>query len=78
MKHITVNKCPYCGGTEFVRGVQEYQGSIYGENEWAAGQPLYHVICLDCGCSVLTYVAQPENLLNRKHRKEREASKENT
>jgi hypothetical protein len=76
MKHIRPRQCPYCGGTEFVTGVQEYHGSILGENEWAAGQPLRHVVCLDCGCVVMSYVAQPEKLLSGKHRKERQASRE--
>lgn len=76
MKRIKVNQCPYCGGTEFVKGVQQYRGSILGENELAAGQPLRHVICLRCGCVVLSYVAKPEKLLSRKHRKEREESKD--
>ena len=78
MKNIRPRQCPYCGGTEFVTGVQEYQGSILGENDWAPGQQLWHVVCLNCGCVVLSYVMQPENLLNRKHRKERLASREDS
>ena len=48
-----------------------------GENMWAGGQPLRHVVCLGCGCVVLSYVIEPKRLLSRKHRKELEASKEN-
>ena len=76
MKHIKIKKCPYCGGTQFTKGVQECHGSIMGENMWAGGQPLRHVVCLNCGCVVLSYVAEPKMLLSRKHRKELEASKE--
>jgi hypothetical protein len=32
--------------------------------------------CRYCGCVVQTYVKEPERLLSRKRRKEREASKE--
>lgn len=78
MKRIKVNKCPYCGGTVFVKSVQQYYGGVLGENEWAAGQPLRHVVCLSCGSVVLSYVNEPEKLLSRQHRKEREAAKEGT
>ena len=78
MKHIKVKKCRYCGGTEFAKGIQDTHGCIRGQNVWDYGQTLYHVVCLDCGCVVQTYVKEPERLLSRKRRKENEASEEDT
>jgi len=78
MKQFNIKQCRICGGTEFVKGVQEFHGSILGENEWAAGQPLYHIICLNCGSVLHSYVEHPTSLLTRKHREQYEqARKEN-
>ena len=67
---IRDERCPYCGGSEFIKAMQVGQGGIIGiENQWGAGQYLYHVICRSCGSVVRSYVQYPEKLLKRKNRR---------
>lgn len=67
---IRDERCPYCGGSEFIKAFQGGHGAIYGyENQWGAGQPLRYVICRSCGSVVRSYVDNPELLLKRKNRR---------
>ena len=62
---IQINQCPFCGGTEFVKGYQGGYGAVAGITGLLTGQWLYHVICRNCGSVVHSYVDNPEKLLNR-------------
>lgn len=57
-------KCPYCGETEFVEGKQDGYGTVTPANKVLTlkSQDLYHVICLNCGTVVRSYVKEPLKL----------------
>lgn len=59
---IKDEKCPYCGGTEFIRAESNAFTTL-------CGQPLRHVICRRCGSVVRSYIENPEKLLNKKDRR---------
>jgi predicted nucleic-acid-binding Zn-ribbon protein len=56
-------KCPYCGGTDFV--IAKQIPGIESADKWInfTGQILYHKICLNCGTVVRSYVKEPKKLL---------------
>lgn len=61
---MNIEKCPYCGNTEFVKGKQDAYAKIYPINKifTLKSQALYHIICLNCGAVVKSYVNTPETL----------------
>ncbi len=64
--HYT-EKCPYCGKLEFVEGKQEGYGSIAPANKIFSfkSQTLYHIICLNCGAVVKSYVKEPKQIVTK-------------
>ena len=66
---MTVRKiktvCPYCGGTEFVRGGIGNSGAaaryktVYAAN---AGQRIQCQICKNCGTVIREFIVHPEKL----------------
>ena len=56
--------CPYCGGTETVSGKQNGSGAISPKDAWTVlnAQPLYHVVCKNCGTVIRSYVEYPKSL----------------
>lgn len=64
---IRVDECPFCNGTEFIRGKQENYAVVNGEGLHSSS--LNHIICRKCGSVVRSYVDNPEKLLNKKNRK---------
>ena len=67
-----VKECPYCGGSEIIEACQSAYGSIYAVNNMWGGSNLYHSVCRGCGSVLRSYVKDPEKLLKKKDRKERE------
>lgn len=59
-------KCPYCGGKEFVEGKQSGYATVYPSNKTFTfkTQVLYHKICLNCGTIIRSYVKNPKLLNN--------------
>ena len=57
-------KCPYCGGQEFVVGKQEGYATVSPADKFLTfrSQALYHKICRSCGTVVKSYVKDPEKL----------------
>lgn len=56
--------CPYCGGGEQVIGKQSGYGTVRANRKFSLReQPIYHVICLQCGAILKSYVKQPQKLL---------------
>ncbi len=58
-------KCQFCGNSHnFVEAVQEG----YARVSYSAfgSQPLYHLICLDCGSVVRSYIKKPEKAQKHK------------
>ncbi len=60
-------KCPYCGKEELVEGKQEGYASIAPANKVLTfkSQTLYHLICLNCGAIVKSYVKEPKKLVTK-------------
>ncbi len=62
-----IEKCPYCGKREFVEGVQDGYSAIAPANKILSfkSQNLYHVICLNCGAVVKSYVKEPKKIVTK-------------
>lgn len=61
MKEIKIDNCPYCGATEFTKGYQTAQGSIYPQTfGLKLGCPIEHTICTECGSIVHSRVTKIE------------------
>lgn len=60
-------KCPFCGSSEFVEGKQEGYASVGPSNKTLTfkSQVLYHVICLNCGAVVKSYVKNPKKIVTK-------------
>ena len=58
-------KCPYCGGEEFVEGKQDGYAAVGPANKTLTfkSQRLYHKICLKCGTVVKSYVKNPKKIV---------------
>ena len=69
-KYVSV--CPYCGGYEIIEACQDGYGAVYGVKNRLGSRTLYHSVCRSCGSVVRTYVKEPEKLLKKKDRKNRE------
>ena len=56
--------CPHCGGTETVVGKQWSHGQVFSKSAITmfVGQNLFHVICLDCGTVIRSYIEYPKQL----------------
>ncbi len=63
---IKAISCPFCGGSEFVKGIQGGHGKIFSIHSLIKSQCLIHVICTECGSVVRSYVREPEKLIARK------------
>lgn len=63
-----IEKCPYCGNQEFVEGRQDGYATVSPANKTLTfkSQLLYHVICLNCGAVVKSYVKEPKKLVVKK------------
>ena len=55
--------CPHCGGTHTTLGKQNGHGSIMPLRSLISldGQRLIHVICLDCGTVIRSYIEHPQD-----------------
>lgn len=62
-----LEKCPFCGNNEFVEGKQEGYASVGPANKVLSfkSQTLYHIICLNCGAVVKSYVKNPQKLVTK-------------
>jgi DNA-directed RNA polymerase subunit RPC12/RpoP len=55
--------CPYCGGTELMKGKQFSQGCVFPYEKktmWGTQHDLVHLICRGCGTVVRSYIEHPE------------------
>jgi predicted nucleic-acid-binding Zn-ribbon protein len=60
----TIKFCPYCSGTQFITGRQDGYGAVVPAGALSLkSQKLYHVICLNCGSVVRSYVENPSKLV---------------
>lgn len=69
LKQISVEKCPYCGGTElFEARVCSYGGAYISTGGFTYAS-LYATVCRDCGSVVRSYVKEPEKALKKSQRR---------
>lgn len=68
MKEIKLERCPFCGGTEFLDGRVGALGGVQIEKgiHYSA---VYALVCRDCGSIVRAYVSDAEKLLPKEERK---------
>jgi len=57
--------CPHCGGMETVIGKTSGYGRIIPQHALTIlhAQNVYHIICLNCGTVIRSYVEHPKDLL---------------
>lgn len=60
LQNVEVKECPYCGGTEFGEGYQRGYAKIVAGVFNLGGDNLYHIICMNCGSVVRSYVRYPD------------------
>ncbi len=68
MKEEILNeKCLHCGAKENVIGKQAGYSVVNPDKKVAwTGEILYHVICLNCGSVIRSYVKNPQRLIVKK------------
>ena len=54
---IPVQRCPWCGSTEFVVGYQGYEAMMTYTPGGFTGKKIKHLICKNCGIVVASQVA---------------------
>lgn len=72
MKEIKIDKCPYCGGEEFIETRVCSYGGAYLAPAHKGGLrsvALYATVCRDCGSVARTYCNEPEKLYPKKERR---------
>ena len=57
---LPVEKCQWCGGTDFVIGYQHQEARIMTSPNGILGCRVRYLICKSCGAILLGQIAQPE------------------
>lgn len=59
------DKCSHCGNTETVIAIQQGYAEVtpIGKVFTRKAQSLYHVICLNCGTVIRSFVEDPQKLV---------------
>ena len=70
MKEVKIEKCPYCGGEEFIEGSVSSYGGVVVATSIVRGEALFAIVCRNCGSVVRTYCKKPEKLYPKKERRE--------
>ncbi len=66
-EEIKYEKCPHCGSKENVIGKQDGYAAITPNKIFTMKQEaIYHVICLNCGTIIRSYVKEPRKLVIKK------------
>ena len=60
MGNFQNNVCPQCGGKEIGRGKQSAHASVSPYKKVGFGSSLIHLICVNCGWVVGSYVENPK------------------
>lgn len=60
VKKLQNFSCPFCGGTEFTEGMQDFHGGVHKTKGISMEQNLYHVFYTECGSIVRSYVYNPK------------------
>ncbi len=72
MKEIKIEKCPFCGGEEFIESnvSSMSSGVCVATNGTTQRAILFATVCRDCGSVVRFFCKTPENLYPKKERRE--------
>lgn len=70
MVEVKIDKCPYCGGEEFIDGLVASYGGAYVSTGGLRSAALHATVCRDCGSVVRTFCKTPEKLYPKKERRE--------
>ncbi len=73
MKEVKIEKCPFCGGEEFIETIVSSYGSVYLHPVPKGGfrsAALFVTVCRDCGSVVRAYCKTPEKLYSKKERRD--------
>lgn len=55
-----INRCQYCGGSEFRYGYQSGDSRLCGAPGFLENQePIHYLICAECGAVVFSWVTNP-------------------
>ena len=65
---IKTFQCPYCNGTQFVKGYQAGYAAVTSAERPLSRMKIFHKICLTCGSVARSYVLEPEKLLKKSNR----------
>ncbi len=61
--------CPHCGATENVIGKQVGNAMVNPDKISWKSEIIYHVICLNCGTVIRSYVKNPQRLILKNNKK---------
>lgn len=66
MGNFNISKCPFCGSEELEMGCQCMQAQMVSVHSMFKGTKIFHIVCMDCGSIIHSYVEQPEKLKGKK------------
>ena len=71
MKEVKIEKCPFCGGEEFIESNVSTMASgvCVSTNSTTRNAILFATVCRDCGSVVRIFCKTPENLYPKKERR---------
>ncbi len=71
MKEVNIEKCPYCGGEEWIEGNVSSMMSGVCVSKGIANRNanLFATVCRDCGSVIRLFCKTPENLYPKKERR---------
>lgn len=58
--NIKIKECPNCGGRDFGEGYQRGHAKLVTSVFDLSGDNLNHLVCVNCGMVVASYVKHPE------------------
>lgn len=71
-ENLKEEKCPYCKESKTVVAKQSgYADAMPLKSLSFKSEAIYHVICLNCGTIIRSFVNNPKNLLTKKEKLEK-------
>ena len=70
MKEVEIEKCPFCGGTEFIDTMLMSYGGTAFYVSLTRNATAFATVCRDCGSVVRMYTKTPEKLYPKKERRQ--------
>ncbi len=69
MKEIKIEKCPFCGGTEFIECQVAAYGGVFVTTGGFRNEAVWATVCRDCGSVVRAFCKNTEKLYRRQDRR---------